>query len=187
MKHRISVFIDHSNVVHSLVNLKKVDPAWVRWYDPRKLAFKLIGNRKLVSVNFYCVPPPAYLLQEGKNSKEKYWKQMNYYGKVEKLPDVTLKYGQLSGVRGDLHEKNLDTQLSTDLILSASRNDYDTAVLVSNDGDYVAPVEAVQQLGRRVELLYFKNCLSWNLRRVCSIIRRARRSYFEEIDFEEEK
>lgn len=54
---------------------------------------------------------------------------------------------------------------------------------MSNDGDYVSAVEAIKQLGRKIELVYFKKSLSWDLRRVCHIARRVRRSFFEELPF----
>jgi uncharacterized LabA/DUF88 family protein len=180
---RVAIYIDHSNVHHLLCDMRKIDSLWVKWYNPLTLAMKLVGNRELVEVNFYCAPPPPYLLQEGKRSQKQYWKQMSYYGEVEKLPKVNLKYARLSGVKGDLHEKNLDTQLSTDLILSAAANNYDTAIIISNDGDFVSAVAGVMQLGRKIELAYFKGSVSWELKKACNITRRLRRGFFEELSF----
>ena len=180
---RVAVFIDHSNVTHLLSDMRKIDPLWVKWYDPRKLAVKLVGNRVLMGIYFYCSPAPSYLLQEGEKGERQYWKQMSYYEKVKKLPDLELKYARLSGAKGDLHEKNLDTQLNTDLLLLATANKYDTAILVANDGDYVSAVEGAKQLGRKVELVYFKHSISWHLKRICDVARRVRRAYFEELKF----
>ena len=107
---RVAVFIDHSNVYHLLCDMRKIDRLWVKWYNPRSLADKLVGNRSLAGVYFYCAPPPPYLLQEGKKREKQYWKQISYYEEIKKLPDTELKYGRLTGVKGDMHEKNLDTQ-----------------------------------------------------------------------------
>jgi uncharacterized LabA/DUF88 family protein len=180
---RVAVFIDHSNVCHRLAEMKKVDPLWQRWYDPLKLARRLVGKRELVGVHFYCAPPPPYLLQEP--GKEKiYWKQMSYYEEIKKLDKVVLKYSRLSGVKGDLHEKNLDTQLNTDLLVMATQNTYDTAIVISNDGDYESAFQGVKDLGRKVELVYFRYKVSWNLKRIADISRKARRSFFEKLNFD---
>lgn len=180
---RVSVFIDHSNVFHYLCDLKKSDPLWEKWYDPTKLVDKLIGTRELVKINFYCSPPPSYLLQEGNDGKNKYWKQTTYYEAVKKLPRVELKYARLIGVKGDMHEKNLDTQLTTDLLVQAQLNEFDTAIIIANDQDYVSPVEAIKQMGRRIELVYFKYHLSMNLKKSCDLARRTRRVFFEKLPF----
>ena len=180
---RVAIFIDHSNVTHLLSDIRKIDPLWIKWYNPRKLAEKLKGNRTLIGVYFYCSPPPGYLLQEGEKGEKQYWKQMSYYEAISRLPNTELKYAHLSGVKGDLREKNLDTQLSTDLIMLAMANKYDVAILVTNDGDYASAVEAVKQLGRKIELVYFKHAVSWHLKRICDVARKARRDFFEELKF----
>ncbi|HUV71558.1 MAG TPA: NYN domain-containing protein [Clostridia bacterium] len=180
---RVTFFIDHSNVCHRLIEMKKIDKNWVRWYNPEELAKELARGRQIIKINFYCAPPPSYLLQDGGIYERMYWKQMSYYEEIKKLPNVELKYARLSGVKGDLHEKNLDTQLGTDLIVQATSNQYDTVVLISNDGDYVSAVEAVKLLGRRVELVYFPQRLSWDLRKMCDMAIRARRKFFKELNF----
>lgn len=180
---RVAIFIDYTNVWYRLVQMTQSDPNWKKWYDPYKLANHLVGNRQLEKIYFYCAPPPAYLLQDGPNGISKYWKQISYYEEIKKLPKVELKYATLNGVRGDIHEKNLDTQLCTDLIMKSMSNEFDVAMLISNDGDYVSAVEAVKTLGRKIELLYFKKKCSMDLRKICDVPRRARRSHFEELNF----
>lgn len=181
---RVAVFIDHSNVVHRLSDLRKIDKNWIRWYNPLELSKKLAGNRKLVRVYFYCSPPPSYFLQDGPDYESRYWQQMSYYNEVSKLPDVELKYAQLKGVKGDLHEKNLDTQLTTDLIVKSATNEFDIAIIVSNDGDFVSAAEAVKtQYGRKIELVYFRKNSSMELRTICDVSRRARMSHFIQLNF----
>ncbi len=182
-KDRVAVFIDHSNVFHRLCEVQRVDSLWQTWYNPSKLAIKLAGNRELIGVYFYCSPPPPYLLAEGEKEKNKYWKQISYYEVVKRLDKIQLKYGRITGVKGDLHEKNLDTQLNTDMLVLATQNQYDTAILVSNDGDYESVLQGVKDLGRKIELAYFKHKVSWNLKRAADVSRKMRRSYFEKLDF----
>lgn len=179
---RIAVFIDNSNVFHNINDIRKSDREWVCLYDPLVFAKKIAGNRKLVYVGFYCVRPPSYLLKENDKSSKRYNTTQKYYGEIEKLSLVKVKYGDLKGSRGELQEKNLDTQLSTDMVAMAALNEYDVAILVSNDGDYRSAVENTKRFGKKIETVFFKGSLSMSLREVSDITRRARRSFFKKLD-----
>jgi len=61
--------------------------------------------------------------------------------------------------------KRVDISLATDMLTHASRKNYDIAVLVAGDEDYVPLVEAVKAEGRRVFLWFLKDGLSAVLRR----------------------
>jgi uncharacterized LabA/DUF88 family protein len=61
--------------------------------------------------------------------------------------------------------KRVDISLATDMLLHATRQHYDIAVLVAGDEDYVPLVEAVQAEGRRVHLWFFEDGLSPLLKR----------------------
>lgn len=182
---RVSVYIDNSNVFKNIKAIKNTsgDKNWVQLYNPLKLAEKLAGKNELVSVYFYCVPPPPWLLTEGEDSKNKHAIASRYYAAVGKLPKVQVRYGYLQGNKGNPHEKNIDTQLGTDMVTHAALGQYDTAVLVSNDGDYTSAIENTKRLGKRVELLFFKGYLAGSLKKNCDLTRRARRSFFELLDF----
>ena len=95
-----------------------------------------------------------------------------------------MKYGSLKGSKGAMVENNIDTQIATDLVKMASLNEYDVAIIVSNDGDYVSPTTSVKDdFKKGVEVAYFKGHLSMSLKRACDITRRLRQSYFEKLDF----
>jgi hypothetical protein len=53
--------------------------------------------------------------------------------------------------------------LATDLLHFAANGLYDTAILVSGDGDFAYAVQAVKNLGRHVEVAYFENHTSRDL------------------------
>lgn len=67
------------------------------------------------------------------------------------------------------------------MTLMAAKNEYDTAILVSNDGDYLSGVKSVKELGKKIEILFFKNSLSSSLKFECDLLRRARPSFFKNI------
>ena len=180
MKIRVAVFIDNSNVYKRLTQLNKIDKLWFKSYNPLFLANKLAGMRDLVSVQFYCTPPPAYLL---KDSPKKYWGQISYYEAVKKLKKLEVKYGELKGTKDDLHEKNLDTQMTADIITMAFENKYDVALIISNDGDFQSSVKTLKKLKKGVEVVYFKGNVSMSLRQYADVMRRIRRSYIGKLDF----
>ncbi len=182
---RVSVFIDNSNVFKNIKAIRDYgDKRWVQLYDPLKLAQKLAGNRQLVKVHFYCVPPPPWLLTEGEESKKRHLIASKYYSEIAKLQNVELKYGYLQGDKKGPHEKNIDTQLGTDMVADAALGLYDTAILVSNDGDYSSAIANTKRLGKKVELLFFKGYISGSLVMSCDVRRRARMSFFERLDLD---
>src|SRR3989338_646270 len=126
---RVAVFIDNSNVFNRIkekIQLKET--GWDCFYDTLYLAQRLAGQRQLTFVGFYCSPPPSYLAQGTPAEQKRYSQQMQYYSEVTKLPNVTVRYGSVGGSRWNLQEKNLDTQITADMITMAAQNKYDVAV-----------------------------------------------------------
>lgn len=183
MTNRVAIFIDNSNVLQSIKKLQKTGQYW--WnslYCPKHLAEKLAGNRSLVYIGFYCAPPPAYLMTGDEADKNRYKFAMKYYSLVEKIPEVTIHYATVNGTKGNLQEKNLDTKLTADLVGMAALNKFDTAILVSNDADFVSGMKVVQELNKKVEIVYFKDMGSMDLRKNADVPRKAKPSFFKKID-----
>lgn len=178
---RVTVFIDNSNIYKCLAELNKIDRGWVKMYDPQKLSEAIAGEREITQIFFYCSPPPSYMLMEGTNSSKNYWSQIAYYEAIKKQPKTVVKYGRLTGPRDGLNEKNLDTQLVTDMTTQAAQNLYDTAILVSNDGDYESAVDSVKSFKKKVEFVYFKGYVSMILKSKCDVARRARQNFFQKM------
>ena len=91
--------------------------------------------------------------------------------KIEKAENELLKIGIdapriFHKTRGK-PSKGVDIKLATEMLTHAHRKNYDIAVLVSGDGDYVPLVEAVQNEGRQVVLWALKSGLSPALRKTC--------------------
>jgi len=179
---RVAIFIDNSNVFHHIYDIRKSDRNWVCLYNPFILSQKLAGDRNLVYVGFYCVRPPSYLLGGNAEEQRRYNITQKYYGEIEKLSNVSIKFGDLKGTRGNLQEKNVDTQIATDMVTMAALDKYDVAILVSNDGDYKSAIESIKIFNKKVENLFFKGSLSEAINGRCDIKRRARRSFFVKLD-----
>ena len=65
-------------------------------------------------------------------------------------------------VKGD------DIHLATEMVSFAYENTYDSAILVSGDGDFVPSIKRVQKLGKKVENAYFGISRSNFLKKVCN-------------------
>jgi uncharacterized LabA/DUF88 family protein len=61
-------------------------------------------------------------------------------------------------------EKKVDIKIAIDIISLAYENAYDTAVLVSGDGDFVPVVKKLKELGKGVEVWAFRYSLANALR-----------------------
>ncbi len=115
---------------------------------------------------------------EGEESRKKHAIASKYYAAVSKLPKVDVKYGYIQGDKSDPHEKNVDTQISSDMVADAALGLYDTAILVSNDGDYMSAIANTKRLGKRVEILFFRGYLAGSLKKGSDLTRRARKVFF---------
>jgi uncharacterized LabA/DUF88 family protein len=63
------------------------------------------------------------------------------------------------------NSKRVDIKLSVDMLTHAYQNNYDVAVLIAGDEDYVPLVEAVKNAGRRVFVWFVKDGLSPHIER----------------------
>ncbi len=111
-------------------------------------------NRKLIRIYYYNAPHKKEI------DEEKYKSQQKFFSLLERTPYLELKLGRLEP-RGDTFiEKGVDILLAVDMLKYAYDDLYDTAILVSGDGDFAAAVNAVKDRGKHVEHAYFKDAPS---------------------------
>lgn len=67
--------------------------------------------------------------------------------------------------------KRVDISLATDMLTHAARRNFEIAVLVAGDEDYVPLVEAVKSEGRRIYLWFVSDGLSASLKRAADHFR----------------
>ena len=151
---RVMVFIDGSNLFHCL----KED------FDRLDLNFelfvaKLVGVRHLVRTYYFGAPPRPDL------DPEAIKKQQGFLEALKSKDYFQVRLGKLVRHEGKYHEKGVDVLLAVEMIQLAPN--YDTATLVSGDGDLVAPVAAVQRLGKHVENASTPSSLARELRQQC--------------------
>ena len=152
-KERIAIFIDGSNLYHSLKNLN------VNEINFDKLVKKLKGDRQIVSIFYYNAPLDI------KYDQKKYWGQQKFFDKLRKLPFFKVVLCKMRKIRKDVkivgyEVKGDDVHLAVDLLSGAYENLYDVAIIVSGDEDFVPVLKRVQKLGKKVENAYFTSSSS---------------------------
>ncbi|MBI5970782.1 MAG: NYN domain-containing protein, partial [Deltaproteobacteria bacterium] len=60
-----------------------------------------------------------------------------------------------------------DVNIAVDMLTMAFKNIYDTAILVSGDGDFEKAIKGVKDLGKHVENAYVNTGHSRQLMRIC--------------------
>jgi uncharacterized LabA/DUF88 family protein len=180
---RLAIYIDGSNVYHSL---KK--SGWSNdkiHFDVNALASKLKNTRSLVSVNYYCSLPRSTNTVSG--SKSSHTRQQQHIDKLI-ASCINVRFAHLMrGKDGLYYEKNLDTMMTVDMLMSAFRSEFDSVMLVTNDGDFAEAANALRELGVWVEVAFFKNALSFNLRKSANITKLLRSSYFQSVFIEDKE
>lgn len=77
---------------------------------------------------------------------------------VDETTERLLKIGFLPKVfvkARNRASKAVDIALATDMLTHAFRGNFDVAVLLAGDGDYLPLVQEVQRLGKRVHVAFF--------------------------------
>jgi uncharacterized LabA/DUF88 family protein len=161
------VFIDGSNLYHVLTQI-------CGRHDLRfgKFVEKLTAGRDLVRGYYYNVR------QDRAHSPAAAQDQDRFLASLDEVPYLETKLG-IHKQRGvEMVEKGVDVMIATDLVSGAFKNLYDTAILVSGDGDFFPAIEAVKDLGKHVEVVAFEDNLSPEAERAADVTTLLRPSYF---------
>lgn len=75
-------------------------------------------------------------------------------------------------------EKAVDVMIAVDMVIMAERDEYDTAYLLSADGDFTPAVEAARNLGKR--MFAVSPSFSSKLSQSCNTFIRLRRGWFSD-------
>ena len=138
---RIAIFIDGSNLFYAALQLGIE-------IDYTKLLLRLTGNSRLLRAFFYTGVDRTNEKQQG----FLLWMRRNGYRVISKelvqLPDGSKK-------------ANLDVEIAVDMMALAGS--YDTAVLVSGDGDLAYAVDAASYRGVRIEVVSLRSMTSDSL------------------------
>lgn len=164
---KVVLFIDGSNFYYGLKSVYGNDKSLSN-FNFLKLGEILSGDKRDLLRIFYYNAPLDY-----DSNPKAYSKQQRFFEKVKGTDKVKLILARLQKrkikdsqrfyyvVKGD------DIHIAVDMVKGAYENTFDTAILVSGDGDFVPAVEIVQEKGKSVENAYFRPSLSWHLKQEC--------------------
>ncbi len=139
----VCIYIDGSNFYHGLKS-----ECGRTQLDFAKFVSWLAGDRHLVRTYYYT----AIVGHDAAQAK----KQQQFLAGLKHTPYFEIRLGRLEP-RGNTHvEKGIDVAISVDMLSMAIKNIYDTAILVSCDGDFAKAVDAVKDTGKHVEVACFQ-------------------------------
>src|SRR3989344_9263604 len=175
-KERVVIFIDGSNHYHIIKDMFN-DKVSLNNFNFDKFIKHLVGDRKLVRVYYYSAPLDATFDQET------YMKQQKFFDKIKRVQNFNLVLCRMQKVKIDgktiYQVKEDDIHLAVDMVKLAYNNAYDTAILVSSDGDFIPAINAVQEIGKKVENIGFEHKFSFYLKRVCDKFLKLKKSEVE--------
>ena len=145
---RVTVYVDGFNLYYGLRAR-----GWRRyyWLDLRRLAVKLLrSGQDLVAVRYFTArvsPEPG--------DPDKSVRQNAYLEALATLPDLYIHYGyyiaktqrcQTCGAVWQAYEEKMtDVNIAVELLGDAQDDAFDTAIIISGDGDLAGPVQAVRE------------------------------------------
>ena len=167
-KNKVMIFIDGSNLYHVL--LKNCGRSDLKFLD---FAEKLTGpKRKLEKIYYYNVRQEL----EGKIKIPE--EQQKFLTSLHKISKLEVKLGIWKEQNGSIVEKGVDVMLATDLVLHAVKNNFDTAIIVSGDGDFFPAIETVKKEGKIVEVAAFESNISKEASESSNNVIKLKKSFF---------
>jgi len=167
MEDRVAIFIDGSNLYHSLrSNFGRNDLNFAEF------ANKLCGSKRLFRTYYYNV------LQDPIQRPDSYREQQEFLDVLRKTLYLEVRLGSTKVAQGIPVEKGIDVMLATDLLYFAWNDFYDVAVLVSGDSDFAYALQAVKNMGKHVEVAYFESGIAKDLLNVSDDRHLLNRSFF---------
>ena len=144
---RVALFVDGQNCYMGARRAYCGDAASARCgqVDPHLLGHHLCARsdvrRSLVGVRIYRGLPSEIRDPRGHRAAQR------QVAAWQRLPLVDAWTRPLSyGPDGTAREKGVDTKLAVDMVLMAQRNEFDVAVLFSDDTDFLPALEAVIEI-----------------------------------------
>jgi len=164
---RVIVFIDGSNLYHVLSeNCGRHDVQFGKFSE------KLANGRDLRRTYYYNI----------RQTSERYpgtgAEQEKFLHALYDTPYLEVRLG-ISKQRGEaMVEKGVDVMIAIDLVKNAYADLYDTAILVSGDGDFFPAIQAVKDLGKHVEVAAFRSNISAEAARAADLHLSLTKTYF---------
>lgn len=163
---RVSIYIDGANFYGGLTT---IDPKYTDTkFDFKKYLDKAIGKRILVQVYYYNASLKQQINPLIFKKQQKFFERLRH---IEKYKVILCKRQQRISKDGESYFtiKGDDIHLAIDMLNDACENKYDTAILLSGDGDFAPLVKYVRNKGKKVENHHFTDNISLDLLKECNM------------------
>lgn len=168
MQERVGIFIDGSNLYHALrSNCGRADLNF-----PEFIA-RLCRERQLFRAYYYNI------LQEPNQNPDGYREQQEFLDILRRTPYLEVRLGYTKLRQGVTIEKGIDVMLATDLLRYGWSGLYETAILVSGDGDFAYAIQSAKDMGKHIEVAYFENSVSKDLLELADYSQLLNRAFFK--------
>ncbi len=165
------IFIDGSNLYHVL--LKNCGRSDLMFSSFGK---KLTGKDRVLKKIFY------YNVKQELQGKIKIpEEQKKFLKSLDKIDNLEVKLGIWKEQNGSIVEKGVDVLLATDLVLNSVKNKFDTAIIVSGDGDFFPAIEAAKKQGKKVEVAAFESNISKEASDSADKVIKLKKSFFNRL------
>ena len=166
-KDRVAVYIDGGNTYRRLKDLGI--PEKLARIDYSAFIENLVGERGLVSKRYYI---GIVRNVDGSEKAEKMVKDQQKFLSYLKTEGFEVKYGRIMYDGGNIREKGVDVKLAVVLVIGATDNLYDTAIVISSDTDLIPAIKYVCKAKKKnVEYIGFGSSPSLGMIKESSIPR----------------
>ena len=162
---RISVYIDGANFLYGIRSISEKYSDFK--FDFKKYIKKLAGSNTLIDVYHYNASLKQNLNSGLFKQQQKFFERLK---KIEKFKVILCRRQRRTSKDGSetYTIKGDDIHLAIDMLKDAYENKFDTAILISGDGDFAPLVRYVRNKGKRVENCHFSNNISLDLLKECN-------------------
>lgn len=161
---RTVMFIDNSNIFQ---NLRCVKPGYR--IDYKKLHRKIEEKGEIWETYFFAAEKEGAPRETQTAFFEVLKKELNYNIILTNLKLKTITCKSCGAIHETFIEKGVDVGLATKLISLLYNQAFDTAVVVSGDGDLAEVIREVRRLGRKAQVVSFRDSMSKDLAHISNI------------------
>ncbi len=144
---RVMAFID-------LANIRKNDMVPGFNIDLYSVCHELTGDRRLVAAYVFDASPENTTIKSHEN----------LYSRLRMIGFRVITRGSYDAEKQE--QKEVDVAMACEMVVQAMRDNYDVALVVSGDRDFVPAIQHVQSAGKRVEVAAFKKSFSFEMKKM---------------------
>lgn len=163
-KERVAIYIDGSNTYNKLKALGF--PEEGKRFDLSAFVSHIAGEREMVSKRYY-----VGIVRNHNNSDkgDLLVKKQQQFLETLRATGFEVKPGKIMYDSGKIREKGVDVKLAVDLVIGATDDWYDTALIISSDTDLIPAIKYVLNgKKKKVEYIGFAGVPSFGMIKECS-------------------